>query len=69
MERIRCAQSEYDLEILSAVMNAPKEEFLLCDLLRNDVLAHCDVDMTNRMKDKLNIPQEKKAILYMPSPR
>lgn len=66
---IRCAQSDYDLEILSRVLNAKKDSFLMSDLPRNDILL--DFTETDRqiIRNKLNIPENKKIILYMPTYR
>lgn len=67
---IRCAQSEHDLEIFARVFNAEKEAFLLSDLPRNDELVgKKTVEEINAIKAKLNIPTEKKVILYMPTYR
>lgn len=67
---IRCAQSEYDLEILSRVFNADKSSFLLCDLPRNDTL----VRMHNKkelddIRNTIGVPSDKKVLLYMPTYR
>lgn len=66
---IRCAQSQYDLEIFERVMNAKKEEFLLCDLPRNDILANYNQKDIQSICKKLNIPKGKKVLLYMPTYR
>ncbi len=68
-QKMRCAQSEYDLEILSQIFNAPKDDFLVCDMPRNDELARCDSAITLQMKDKVGVPKDKKVILYMPTYR
>lgn len=66
---IRCAQSDYDLEILSRVLNAKKDSFLMSDLPRNDILSNfCENDRQS-IRAKLNIPENKKIILYMPTYR
>lgn len=67
---IRCAQSEYDLEIFERVLNADEESFLLCDLPRNDELCASNIDKRSQdIKNNLNIPAEKKVLLYMPTYR
>lgn len=68
-ETIRCAQSEYDLEIFQRVLNASKGSFLLCDLPRNDELCNADNEKSARIKEMLNVPAEKKVLLYMPTYR
>ena len=66
---IRCAQSEYDLEILSRVLQADKNAFLMADLPRNDELKHFSAADCAGIRNKLSIPPEKKVILYMPTYR
>ena len=67
---IRCAQSEHDLNIFARVFHAEKESFLLSDLPRNDELAgEQSVERINEIKAKLDIPLDKKVILYMPTYR
>lgn len=66
---IRCAQSEYDREIYKRVFNASEECFLMCDLPRNDELLTATPSKIAQIKTKLNIPIEKKVILYMPTYR
>ena len=66
---IRCAQSQYDLEIFSRVFNAAKETFILSDLPRNDELCAVTEQQIRALKDKIGIPQDKKVLLYMPTYR
>lgn len=67
---IRCAQSEYDLEIFARVFNAEKSAFVLSDLPRNDELTgEISVERVVAIKEKLGLPQEKKVMLYMPTYR
>lgn len=67
---IRCAQSEYDLEIFARVFNAKKSSFILSDLPRNDELAgEISVKRVDEIKEKLGLPKDKKIILYMPTYR
>ena len=68
-ETIRCAQSEYDREIYSRVFHASKDAILLCDLPRNDELLRYTEKDINSIKSKLNIPKQKKVILYAPTYR
>ena len=68
-ETIRCAQSEYDKEILARVMHSSKEAFIMSGLPRNDSLFnYSDVDC-KRIKRHLNIPFDKKVLLYIPTYR
>lgn len=66
---IRCAQSEYDREILARVLVAEKNTFLLCDLPRNDALLHYTPRDKAAIRSALGIPQGKKVLLYMPTYR
>ena len=67
---IRCAQSEYDLEIFERVLNATRDSFLLCDLPRNDELCNSDIaERKKRIRNAFDIPDEKKVLLYMPTYR
>lgn len=68
-ETIRCAQSEYDREILARVFNADIHSFLMSDLPRNDNLFHYSSEQIKDIKLRLGIPKEKKTILYMPTYR
>ena len=64
---VRCAQSQIDVEILSRLFFASKESFLKVGLPRNDILAICSHNDYICAKRKLNIPINKKVILYMPT--
>ena len=66
---IRCAQSEYDREILARVLVAEKETFLLCDLPRNDALLRYTPKDKAAIRSTLGIPQGKKVLLYVPTYR
>ena len=68
-DTIRCAQSEYDREIFERVFNASENSFLMCDLPRNDVLRFSTPEQNRQLRNKLNIPEDKKVILYMPTYR
>ena len=68
-DTIRCAQSDYDRDILQRLMNATQESFLMCGLPRNDILLrYTEVDAQS-IKQRLNIPVEKEVILYTPTYR
>lgn len=66
---IRCAQSEYDREILSRVLHATKESFLLCDLPRNDSLLRYTHKDRLAVRRKLGIADDRRIIFYMPTYR
>ena len=67
---IRCAQSEYDLEIFERVLNATRDSFLLCDLPRNDELCDSDIaERKKRIRKAFDISDGKKVLLYMPTYR
>lgn len=66
---IRCAQSEYDREILARVLLAEKDSFLLCDLPRNDALLQYTARDKEAIRDALGIPKDKKVLFYMPTYR
>ncbi len=66
---IRCAQSEYDRQILSRVLHAQPESFLMCDLPRNDGLLRYTQEDRMKIREKLKIAPDKKVILYVPTYR
>ena len=66
---IRCAQSEYDLNILKRIFNADEKAFIMCDLPRNDELFRYDDSDIRTIKKSLNIPLDKEVILYTPTYR
>lgn len=62
-----CAQSDYEIEIFSKVFKIEKEKFLKSGLPRNDYLSHCNQEIITGIKEKLEIPSDKKIILYTPT--
>ena len=64
---IICSQSEFDREIFSKLFAEEKDNIILSDLPRNDFLTKYDGGLINAIKEKLNIPLEKKVILYAPT--
>ena len=64
-----CAQSSYDQEIFSRIFDAPKENVIISDLPRNDVLLKYTAEDIKKIKMDLHIPADKKVILYMPTYR
>lgn len=62
------AQSQYDINVLSAALGIEKEKFALVGLPRNDILTQkLTVQQENDIKEKLKIPKNKKVIIYMPT--
>lgn len=51
------------------IFNASKESFLLCDLPRNDKILRYDENEIQNIRSDLNIPIDKKVILYTPTYR
>lgn len=66
---IRCVQSATEIENCMKYFHAPRECFVPCGLPRNDCLPHYTAEQVDRIRDGLNIPQNKKIILYMPTYR
>lgn len=64
-----CAQSSYDQEIFTRIFEASKENVIISDLPRNDILLRYTADDIEQIKTKLQIPLDKKIILYMPTYR
>lgn len=64
-----CSQSEYDRTIFSRIFCVPKEQIILSDLPRNDMLLRYSEEDIANIKMKLNIPEEKTILLYMPTYR
>lgn len=61
------AQSEYDRKIFSHVFDLKKDKIVLAGLPRNDELATVSQKEINNIKKKLNLPLNKKVILYAPT--
>ena len=64
---IMFAQSEYDRKIFSHVFDINKEQIVITGLPRNDELATVSSKQINYIKKKLNLPLNKKIILYAPT--
>ena len=61
------AQNELDIEAYSKVFEIPKENFALVGLPRNDELFTVTEEEIIKLRKKLNIPENKKVILYAPT--
>ncbi len=61
------AQSEYDIEVFSNAFKLPKDIFALVGLPRNDELFNVNKIEIEEVRKKLNIPKDKKVILYAPT--
>lgn len=66
---LRCAQSKYDRDIMARVFNADRKCFIMADLPRNDKLLKYSQIEKETIIRKLNLPKEKRILLYMPTYR
>ncbi len=64
---IRCIQTENELDICVRTFKATPDSFMRCGLPRNDCLIRYTNADKKAIKEKLNIPLDKKVILYMPT--
>ena len=64
---IYCSQSEYDREIFSHLFDTDKSNIILSDLPRNDKLIITNNKEIEEIKSSLNVPSNKKVILYAPT--
>ncbi len=64
---IMTAQSDFEADIFSRVFNIQRDNFLMCGLPRNDILANYTSKQRAEIREKLGIPVEKKVILYAPT--
>lgn len=64
---IMLAQSQYDIDIFSHAFELPQERFCCTGLPRNDFLVHYTKEDVEKIKKKLEIPKEKKVLLYAPT--
>lgn len=63
----RYAQSQFEIDVYSRLSNLPKDKFALVGLPRNDELFSVNEKEIDEIKEKLNIPKNKKIILYAPT--
>ena len=61
------SQSEYEMNILMRVFDIPKKNVHLVGIPRNDSLSKVTEKEINDIKKKLNLPLNKKIILYAPT--
>lgn len=64
-----CAQSKYDQNIYARIFGLNSENIIISDLPRNDCLLAYSRHDVKSIKRKLDIPEYKKVILYMPTYR
>ena len=67
MNVIYCSQSEYDREIFTRLFNTVKEQILISDLPRNDMLLMYSDEKINMIKRSIGVDKDKKIILYAPT--
>lgn len=62
-----CYASDYEKEIYKRAFNVREEALIPTGLPRNDELYHVDEEKVRMLKEKLDLPQGKKIILYAPT--
>lgn len=62
-----CVSGDYDEKVFKSAFNAKESSFLRCGLPRNEELWTADAAKKATMRKKLNIPEDKKVILYAPT--
>lgn len=58
---------KYDEKIWKSAFNASERTYLRCGLPRNEELWYADENVKKKIRKKLNIPTDKKVILYAPT--
>ena len=66
---IFCAQSKFEADIFSRAFQLKRENIHIIGLPRNDIYVHYTQDKQASLRESLNIPQNKKVILYAPTYR
>ena len=61
------AQGRHDIEVFTRAWSLPEKVFKVFGLPRNDELAHVTKERRASIRNKLGIPDGKKAILYAPT--
>lgn len=62
-----CVSGQHDEKVFSSAFNAKNNSFLRCGMPRNEVLWHSDEAQRKDLIKKLNLPSDKKIILYAPT--
>jgi CDP-glycerol glycerophosphotransferase len=62
-----CYESDWNKRLLMQSFNAPEHIMLASGLPRNDALYHVTVDKIQELKKNLDLPLDKKIILYAPT--
>lgn len=64
---VMTSQGDFETDIFSRTFRIEKSKFLTSGLPRNDVLVNYSQEDLVKIKKKLNIPLDKKVILYAPT--
>ena len=64
-----CAQSECEAQLQTTMFGLKIDQILLSGYPKNDALANCTCEMRNKIRNALNIPEDKTVILYAPTYR
>lgn len=64
---LACAQGEYDRVILSRIFRMSMDKVLTCGLPRNDALMHYTSETIAHIRERLDIPEQKRVLLYTPT--
>ena len=62
-----CVSGKHDEKVFSSAFNAKKHSYLRCGMPRNEELWHADVNKKSDLIENLNLPNDKKIILYAPT--
>ena len=64
---IFCCSGSFEREVFKHAFSVPDEHLLFSGLPRNDALYHYEKELIPKIKRKINIPDNKKVILYAPT--
>lgn len=62
-----CVSGEYEKKVFKTALNASDTAFLESGMPRNDELYYANEEIKEKYREELNIPKEKKIILYAPT--
>jgi len=62
-----CVSGDHDEKVFRTAFNARPESYLRCGMPRNDELYAADAQKKEELKARLDIPADKKVILYAPT--